>query len=111
MSTQPAAASTKRETLNDAVSRRLRGLLAEHRVSATSIAQDIGMTQAAISRRMIGMTEWTLNELDSVCRATGIAMQYLLTGSPELLLRPALGAVPDASSPFAESNRRPSHYE
>ncbi|BAH52252.1 helix-turn-helix domain-containing protein [Rhodococcus opacus] len=68
------------ESLNDAVARRLRGKIAELRLSASEIARAIGMTQAAMSRRTLGKTEFTLNELDSICQATGIDFEYLVTG-------------------------------
>jgi len=68
------------ESLNDAVARRLRGLFAEHRISASSIAKKIGMKQASMSRRTTGQTPIDLNELQAICDATSFDMHYLLTG-------------------------------
>lgn len=68
------------ETLNDAVARRLRGQIAEKKLSASAIARAIGMTQATISRRTTGHTEFTLNEVQAICDSTGISLEYLMTG-------------------------------
>ena len=68
------------ETLNAAVARRLRGKLAEHRISASEVARKIGMTQAAVSRRTTGQTPIDLNELQAICDVTSIDMHFLLTG-------------------------------
>lgn len=68
------------ENKNEAAARRLRGKFAELRLSASAVAREIGMTQAAISRRMIGKTEFTLTELDAICQATGISYEYIVLG-------------------------------
>jgi transcriptional regulator with XRE-family HTH domain len=68
------------ETRNEAAARRLRGKFAELRISASAVAREIGMTQAAISRRMLGKTEFTLTEIDAICEATGISYEYVVLG-------------------------------
>ena len=71
------------ESLNDAAARRLRGSFAELRISASAVARQIGMTQAMMSRRTTGHTEFTLNELHAISEATGISLQYILLGIAE----------------------------
>lgn len=68
------------ETPNEAAARRLRGKFAEQRVSASAVARAVGMTQAAMSRRMLGKTEFTLNELADICRASGVSFEYIVIG-------------------------------
>ncbi|NMO00866.1 helix-turn-helix transcriptional regulator [Gordonia sp. TBRC 11910] len=68
------------ETPNDAAARRLRGLLAQDRISASSVATAIGMRQPAMSRRTRGVTEFTINELFAICDWLGYEPMYLLTG-------------------------------
>ncbi len=68
------------EDLNSVVARRVRGLLAEMRISASEVGRRIGLTQAAMSRRTLGHTEFTLNEIQRLCDVTGIDLSYLLTG-------------------------------
>lgn len=82
------------ELLNDAVARRLRGAVAELRLSASAIAREVGMTQAAMSRRTTGHTEFTLNELQAICEVTGISLEYLLLGHRS----PRPGTDPDGGT-------------
>jgi len=76
------------ENRNAAAARRLRGRFAELRISASAVAREIGMTQAAMSRRMIGKTEFTLTELDQICEATGISFEYIVLGQSRENPRP-----------------------
>lgn len=68
------------ETLSQAVARRLRGLLAEQRISASAVAREIGISQASMSRRTTGLAPLTLDELSQIAAVLGIPEQRLLTG-------------------------------
>lgn len=60
------------------VARRLRGQLAELRISGSSLARITGLTQSKISRRLNGDAPLELDELQMIEEATGISMAYLL---------------------------------
>lgn len=68
------------ETLSEAVARRLRGLLAEQRITASALAREMGMKQSSISRRLVGDTPLTLDELSQIAEILGITEVELLTG-------------------------------
>lgn len=72
-----------RETLTEATARRLRGLLAEHRISGSAVARAIGYPQSAISRRMLGKTDMSIPEIEAICATTGFSAQYLVFGQGE----------------------------
>lgn len=75
-----AISTTPRETLADGAARRLRGLLAEHRISGSALARAIGIQQSAMSRRMLGRTDMTLPEIEAICAAAGFSPLYLVFG-------------------------------
>jgi transcriptional regulator with XRE-family HTH domain len=111
MTTQVTALPGGRdESYTEAVSRRLRGQLAEMKISAVRLADMIGMSRAAIGRRLLGETALNTDELAAISRATGISLSYLTTG---IAMSPQPGG-PDGGyvlpSRLTESNRRPSHY-
>lgn len=68
------------ETRNEAIARRLRGELAQINVSGSEVARRTGMTQAAVSRRLTGRTEFTVGELDLICTVIGLSFDYITTG-------------------------------
>lgn len=99
------------ETYTEAVARRLRGQLAERRISAVRLSGMLGMSRAAIGRRLNGETALNTDELAEISRLTGISIGYLTTGT-------AVNPRPDGPdggtvlrSRFGESNPGPSHYK
>ena len=68
----------KSEPLSAKVARRLRGQLAELRISGSSLARITGLTQSKVSRRLTGDAPLELDELQMIEEATGISMAYLL---------------------------------
>ena len=66
------------EPLSHAVARRLRGLLAEHRISGSALARELGMTQSAMSRRLTGETPLSLDEITAIADVLGITEEVLL---------------------------------
>ncbi|QXQ15697.1 helix-turn-helix transcriptional regulator [Skermania piniformis] len=68
---------------SEAVARRIREQLAGRRISASTVARQIGMTQTAISRRLVGRTDMTIDEIEAICRAAGISFEYAVLGRGE----------------------------
>ena len=100
-----------RETFTQSVARRLRGQLAERNISGLKLANLTGLGRSTINRRLQGETALNTDELDAICRATGIDLNYLMTGKQGPRPGgPEGGTVLSELSPFTESNRRPSHY-
>jgi transcriptional regulator with XRE-family HTH domain len=62
------------------VARRLRGKLAENRISGAELARRLNTTQALISRRTAGHVAFELDELDEIEKVTGISADYLWSG-------------------------------
>ncbi len=62
----------------------LRGYLAERGISHMTAAGMVGMRQQNFSRRMLGATPFTVDELADVCRALGIDLGELVDGAQEL---------------------------
>lgn len=90
------------ESRSHAVARRLRGALAERRISVSEVARRIGMTQAALSRRMTGHVEFGVDLLDQICEATGISFMFVTTGMKEA---PAGPDGPDEGSSASAPSR------
>ena len=60
------------------VSRRVRGLMAEYRISGVRLAEAIGMDQKAFSRRYSDKVDWSLDELALVAQALGVRFSELI---------------------------------
>jgi transcriptional regulator with XRE-family HTH domain len=92
--------ATERETLSERVARRLRGAIAENRIVQRDLAAAAGIGQPQMSRRITGFTPFTLDELDRVAEALGIALDALLgTGAFE--------GVPIGRCAIRDSNPEP----
>lgn len=68
------------ETLTEAVARRLRGQLAEHRITQRRLGQLTGWSAMYISRRYVGETALDVKDLETIHAVTGITPEILLTG-------------------------------
>jgi transcriptional regulator with XRE-family HTH domain len=68
------------ETLTEAVARRLRGQLAEHRITQRRLSQLTGWSAMYISRRYVGETALDIKDLETIHAVTGITPEKLLTG-------------------------------
>ena len=80
MSTQPAHTH---EALSAIVAKRLRGKLAEEMISGAKLASMTGIPQSTVSRKLLGGTPFTLDEIDLICTVTGISPAYILLGKEE----------------------------
>lgn len=56
----------------------VRARMAERRVTQAAVAQRLGMSQAAVSRRLSGSVAFDVNELDAVADLVGVPVTDLL---------------------------------
>lgn len=68
------------ESLSVAVARRLRGQLAERNIKGSALSRMTDLPQQTISRKLLGGTPFTLDELQDICDVTGINLEYILLG-------------------------------
>lgn len=99
------------ESLSVAVARRLRGQLAERNIKGSGLSRLTGLPQQTISRKLLGGTPFTLDELQSICDVTGISLDFILLGRVE-----STGPVPPQGGeshpkPKAVSNNKPLDYK
>ena len=66
------------ETLSQRAARRLRGCLAENRISQTDLARVLHMPQQKVSRKVNGQTPLTLDEIQVVSDALGVPLEAVL---------------------------------
>lgn len=50
------------------------------RISQTALSERVGMTQAALSKKLHGERKWSLNDLYSVATSLGVSVTDLLDG-------------------------------
>ncbi|MBM4592269.1 helix-turn-helix domain-containing protein [Rhodococcus hoagii] len=91
------------ETRSQAAARRLRSELAGKRISVSEAARRAGMNQQTLSRRMTGEVEFKVDELDSLCQATGVSFTYVIAGIKETPAGP--------NGPDGGSDVRPKGFE
>ena len=99
------------ESRSQAVARRLRGELAERRISVSEVARRINMTQGALSRRMTGNVEFGVDLLDSICEATGASFTYVTTGIKETPPSALMGLTGAGKCAIRDSNPEPADSE
>lgn len=68
------------ESRTEAAARRLRGGLAERRLSARQLAMQMGVSYTWMSRRINGKISMSLDDLAMIESASGISVTYLVTG-------------------------------
>jgi transcriptional regulator with XRE-family HTH domain len=101
------------EPLPQAVARRLRGQLAEHRMTLDDLGRVLGISRMGASRRVNGLTPVTLAELEIIDAMTPITATYLLTGHHPLATPPPPPSHPSeapqtAGAPIRRLRRRTS---
>ena len=103
------------ETLQAAVARRLRGVLAEIRMTKTEFAARLGWDRGYLYRRLSGETPLDVADLGHIEQITRIRAGYLVGGRGLKLTPPGGGApvadMPDCESPLSGLNRRPFAYK
>lgn len=70
-------------SLTDLVATRLRGVLAEQRRSQGDMALFLGLSQAAVSRRLAGKIPIDLNEVDALAHWLDVPLARLIPLQPE----------------------------
>lgn len=81
-----------------AVARNIKGLMGKNDCNQTELADHLGMSQPALSRRLRGKQEWSIDELDTVAERFDVSIPDLLVdlgifkipcfGNPGELLEP-----------------------
>jgi len=66
------------QTLSGAVAANIRAELARQRVSQAQVAERLGLSQAAVSRRLTGQTPFELDEVAAVADLLAVAPSHLL---------------------------------
>lgn len=66
------------QTFTDQVAANVRGELARRRLGQVQIAQALGISQAAVSRRLNGSVPLDVNELAVIARLLGVSAADLL---------------------------------
>ena len=67
-------------TMTD-VATAIRVEMARNGLTQRDLAEALGVTQATVSSRMNGHTEWTIRELQIVAATCGVAVTDLLAGA------------------------------
>jgi len=103
------------ETLQAAVARRLRGVLAEIRMNKTEFAARLGWDRGYLYRRLSGETPLNTADLGHIEQITRIRAGYLVGGRGTKINPPGGGSpaamIPSDLSPLSGLNRRPSAYK
>jgi transcriptional regulator with XRE-family HTH domain len=60
------------------VSTKVRGVMAEKRLTQTALAQHLNMPQAAVSDRLRGRTQWRFDELVDVAQILEVPLERVL---------------------------------
>jgi transcriptional regulator with XRE-family HTH domain len=81
MTTSPALPAPLRETAAEEV----RALMARRRISQSRLAQQVGLTQSALSRRLTGDIAFDLDEIERIAIALGV--------DPRDLIQPGKGGI------------------
>jgi transcriptional regulator with XRE-family HTH domain len=90
--TARAAASSGAEDYDQIVAAKLRGVLAEKRISKHQLAQRIGQTDFWVGRRANGQTPITVGELLAIAEALGEPVERFLPGGGSSRLVSAFGS-------------------
>lgn len=96
-----------REPLSQRAARRLRGALAENRISGTALAAALHLPQQTLSRKVNGVTPFSLDELDLVATTLGVQLDAVLgLGAWEDRALGRLTLAPVAGRPAAPGGGR-----
>lgn len=80
MSTLYAIENEQKESLTEASARRLRGALAEHRLTGRDLQRRLGVSYTWVSRRLNGKVAMSTDDLEMIEGVTGISAVYLVSG-------------------------------
>jgi transcriptional regulator with XRE-family HTH domain len=95
-----------REMTDDAmVGVRVDMVMTVRRITQTALAEQMGVSQSVLSKKIRGSVTWSVSELISAAYHLGTSVAFLVGEIQEA------GPTPDpVSSPVSDSNRRPPLY-
>lgn len=70
----------RQKTINQAVSAKVRAILAERRLTGVWLARQIGMPKSTLARRLAGEQPFTADELVRIAEILGVEPSDLLRG-------------------------------
>jgi butyrate kinase len=79
MTTLNLVPNTGDELPSRQISRRIRGLMAERRISGVKMAESIGMNQRAFARRYADEVDWSFDETALVAKVLGVTFADLIS--------------------------------
>jgi len=68
----------QQETISEAVARKIRGLMGEHRCSQKALGIYLDLSQGSISNRLNGSVPWSIDEMDRVAAKFDVPITRLL---------------------------------
>ena len=71
-------------SLNDVVTVNVSMLLGSYGASQSELGRAIGMNQASVNRRLQGLTEWRIGEIEDIAGVLGVTPMRLLTAPDEM---------------------------
>ncbi|GJJ24043.1 helix-turn-helix domain-containing protein [Mycolicibacterium mageritense] len=86
-------------SLTGIVAKRIRVFLAEHMIKQVEVAQAIGMSAAAFSKRVNGQQSMDLDEIETLANALGVDPGVFLHGATPPANGPHDGGTPQGSQP------------
>ena len=63
---------------SESIGAEVRGLLAKHKISQSAAGQHLGLSHAALSRRLLGEVPFNVDELVAIAALLGVPTQQLL---------------------------------
>lgn len=70
--------SSKAHPIDLVVAERVKGLAADREMSMRTVASNVGMTQATMSRRVNGLSNWRYTEVAHLARFFGVSVAYMV---------------------------------
>ncbi len=91
--TMPSGKQQESGPFARALSAEVRATLARQRITAKQLAEDVGMSQNYLGKRLRDEASFTLNDMESICEALGEDLQHFIQsaiegGDPEPTTRP-----------------------
>ena len=82
-------------TYNTAVTRTVKRHMQSLSISQKALANDLAMSQTALSQRMRGAARWQLDDLEAIARLFGVPVTYLVSDNAPFV--PPTGLEPATS--------------
>lgn len=69
----------EQNTIRDKVAAEVRATLGRSQMTAAELARETGLSKAAVSRKLGGLTSFTVEEIIKVSKATGVSIDSLVS--------------------------------